>query len=73
MGHFKAWEGPGIAEDILRMRELAAARGIAAGLVATGPEDLKQRRAQGFQMIALGADTTMMIRSIKGLLDATKA
>ncbi len=70
LGHFKAWEGPGVAEDILRMKKLAADQGIASGLVATGLEDLKQRKAQGFQMIALGTDTGMMIRSIKGLLDA---
>jgi 2-keto-3-deoxy-L-rhamnonate aldolase RhmA len=54
------------------MKKLAADRGIASGLVATGPDDLKQRRAQGFQMIGLGTDTTMMIRTIKGLLDAAK-
>lgn len=72
VGHFKAWEGPGVAEDILRMKKIAADRGIASGLVATGPDDLKQRRAQGFQMIALGSDTTMMIRTIKGLLEETK-
>jgi len=71
-GHFKQWEGPGVAEDILRMRKLAADRGISAGLVATSADDLKRRRSQGFQMIALGTDTTMMIRSIKGLLDAAK-
>lgn len=71
-GHFKQWEGPGVAENILRMRKLAADQGIAAGVVATGPDDLKQRRAQGFQMIALGTDTGMMIRSLKGLLDAAK-
>ncbi|MBY0508645.1 MAG: hypothetical protein K2P94_00700 [Rhodospirillaceae bacterium] len=72
VGHFKLWEGPGVAEDILRMKKLAADRSIAAGVVATGPDDLKQRRAQGFEMIALGSDTTMMIRTIKGLLDAAK-
>jgi len=71
-GHFKQWEGPGVAENILRMRKLAADRGISAGLVATSADDLKKRQSQGFQMIALGTDTTMMIRSIKGLLDATK-
>ncbi len=71
-GHFKQWGGPGVAENILRMRKLAADRGISAGLVATSADDLKKRQSQGFQMIALGTDTTMMIRSIKGLLDATK-
>ena len=73
LGHFNMWEGPGVAEDILRMRKLAAESGIASGLVATGPDDLKQRKAQGFHMIALGTDTTMMIRQIKSLLGEATA
>ena len=72
LGHFNVWEGPGVAEDILRMRRLAAERGIASGLVTTSAEDLKRRRDQGFQMIGLGSDTTMMIRQIKSLLESAK-
>lgn len=71
-GHFNQWEGPGVAEDILRMIRLAADRNIDVGVVATGLEDARRRQTQGFRMIALGTDTDMMIRPIKALIDGLK-
>ena len=71
-GHFNQREGPGIAEDILRMNNLAAERGISTGIVATRLEDAQKRKEQGFRLIGLGADVEMMIRQIKGLLGTLK-
>jgi 2-keto-3-deoxy-L-rhamnonate aldolase RhmA len=67
-GHLGAWEAPGIAELILSIREKAAARGIAAGLVSRSIEDAVRRRNQGFRMVGLGADTGLLIRSLMELL-----
>ncbi len=67
-GHFNQWEGLGVAEDILRMRELAAKRGIASGVVAPNSEDAKKRKAQGFHMIGLGTDVDLLIRQTKSLM-----
>jgi 2-keto-3-deoxy-L-rhamnonate aldolase RhmA len=67
-GYLGEWEGPGIAERILAIREAAAARGIAAGVLSRGPEDLLRRRDQGFRMIGLGADTGLLIRSLREAL-----
>jgi len=67
-GHFNQWEGLGVAEDILRMRELAAKRGIAFGVVAPNSEDAKKRKAQGFHMIGLGTDVDLLIRQTKSLM-----
>ena len=63
------WEGPGIAEDVLRMRALAAGRGIASGIIGTSAVDIAMRREQGFGMIALGSDTGLLIRQMRALLD----
>ncbi len=67
-GHLAVWEGPGIAEDILRMKALADQRGIATGVIGTSAEDLARRRAQGFGMIGLGSDVGLMIRQLRELM-----
>ncbi len=68
-GYLGQWEGPGIAEKILDIRAKAAQRGIGAGLMATSIEDGAMRRDQGFNLIGLGADTTMLVRSINQALE----
>jgi 2-keto-3-deoxy-L-rhamnonate aldolase RhmA len=67
-GHRGQLEGPGVAEDIARVVELAKKNGIASGIIARGADDIEQRARQGFRMIALGADTGMISRSIRDQL-----
>ncbi len=69
-GFLGEWEGPGIAERILEVRAKAEAKGIAAGLLARGIEDSKRRRDQGFNMVGLGADMSLLIRALKENLAA---
>jgi 2-keto-3-deoxy-L-rhamnonate aldolase RhmA len=69
-GYVGVWEGPGVAETILAVKEKANARGISAGLMTRSPEETVLRRDQGFRMIALGADMRLMIRSIQESLSA---
>ncbi len=71
-GHFNEWEGPGVAEDILRMTKLSISKGVATGVVATSIEDAQKRKQQGFQMIGLGTDIDMMIRKTSSLLRVLK-
>ncbi|MDQ6631634.1 MAG: aldolase/citrate lyase family protein [Verrucomicrobiota bacterium] len=63
-GHLGEWEGPGMAELILKIRAQAERRGIGAGVMSLDPADACKRRDQGFNLIGLGSDTGMMIRSI---------
>ena len=63
-GHLGEWEGPGMAKMILDIRARAARRGIGSGVMSLDPKDARLRRKQGFNMIGLGSDAGMMIRSI---------
>lgn len=69
-GHLGEWEGPGVAEKILKVRARAAKRGIGSGIMSLDPADASKRRDQGFNLIGLGSDTGMMIRSINSALTA---
>jgi 2-keto-3-deoxy-L-rhamnonate aldolase RhmA/quercetin dioxygenase-like cupin family protein len=62
------WEGPGVAEQILKCKDTIRAAGKNCGVMSTGPEDLMRRREQGFRMIGLGSDTGLLLRSLKGML-----
>jgi len=64
------WEGPGVAEQILRLKDTIRAAGKHCGLIATGIENIHERQAQGFRGIGLGTDAGMLLRSLKGSLAA---
>ncbi len=69
-GYLGDWEGPGVAEHILDVRARAEAKGVAAGVMARSVEDSIQRRDQGFRMVGLGADMTLLIRAMRENLAA---
>jgi 2-keto-3-deoxy-L-rhamnonate aldolase RhmA len=62
-GHLGEWEGPGVAERLLALKDRIRARGVACGVMATSVEDALARKRQGFQMIGIGSDTGLLIRS----------
>ena len=64
------WEGPGVAEQILRLKDTIRAAGKHCGLIATGIENVHERQAQGFRGIGLGTDAGLLLRSLKGSLAA---
>ncbi len=68
LGSLGAWEGPGVGERILSIKNAAAVRGIASGIVGTSTEDAAARRDQGFGLIALGSDVGLLIRQVRGAL-----
>jgi 2-keto-3-deoxy-L-rhamnonate aldolase RhmA len=63
-GYLGEWESPGIAELILNIRHKAKQRNISSGIMTMNAEDAVNRQAQGFDMIGLGSDGGLMIRSM---------
>lgn len=64
------WEGPGVAEQILAMKDRIRAAGRHCGVIATGDVNLSERIEQGFRMLAIGLDGGLLIRSLKVSLSA---
>lgn len=67
-GHRGQWEGPGVAEQILQMRETLGRAKKHCGLLATSHDDLLKRREQGFRLLGLGSDAGLLIRALRGAL-----
>jgi 2-dehydro-3-deoxyglucarate aldolase/4-hydroxy-2-oxoheptanedioate aldolase len=64
------WEGPGVAEELLRIKDKLRASGKHCGIMATTDQNLIERRSQGFRMLGLGSDTGLLLRSIHSALGA---
>jgi len=64
------WEGPGVAEQILDLKDTIRSAGKHCGVLTTGNDDLQKRIKQGFRMPGLGADTGLLIRSLHESLQA---
>jgi len=62
------WEGPGVAEQLLEMKDAIRAAGKHCGVVATSDDNVRQRLEQGFRAVALGMDAGLMLRSLKASL-----
>ncbi len=69
-GYPGQWEGPGVAAELLALKDMVRRAGKRCGVITTGPGDLAARRRQGFQMLGLGLDAGLLIRS---LLDSLAA
>lgn len=73
LGHLGEWEGAGVGDRILAIKDAAAARRIAAGIVGTSFDDVRHRRDQGFLMIGLGSDVGLLIREARGMLEGLRS
>lgn len=62
------WQGPGVAEQLLAIKDAIRAAGKHVGVATTGEADLIERRSQGFQMLGLGSDCGLLLRSLRGTL-----
>lgn len=67
-GYLGEWEGPGVADRLLALKDAAKARGVPCGVMATDLENALLRQRQGFQMIGIGSDTGLLIRSAREAL-----
>ena len=59
------WEGPGVAEQILEIKDTIIEHGKHCGLLATSEEVLQKRRQQGFKMLGIAVDTGLIISGLK--------
>ena len=64
------WEGPGVARQILELKDTIRRAGKHCGVVATGTANLAERFEQGFRMLALGLDGGLLLRSLHESLAA---
>ncbi len=62
------WEGPGVAEQILAMKDTLRRAGKYCGVLASSLEDIQRRLGQGFQMIGLGMDAGFLLRGLRSAL-----
>jgi 2-keto-3-deoxy-L-rhamnonate aldolase RhmA/quercetin dioxygenase-like cupin family protein len=69
-GYRGQWEGPGVAEQILALKDVLRQAGKHCGLLATNAEDLERRRGQGFRLLGLGTDAGLLVRSLRSMLAA---
>src|SRR4029077_9938810 len=69
-GYPGQWEGPGVAERLLAIKDTIRRHGKHCGVVATSNENLIERREQGFSMLAVGLDGGLLLRSLSGALSA---
>ncbi len=69
-GYRGQWEGPGVAEQLLAIKDAIRAAGKHCGVIATSNENLLDRSRQGFRMLGLGMDTGLLLRSLHGVLAA---
>ncbi len=64
------WEGPGVAQQILSLKDTIRAAGKHCGLLTTSADNIRERRGQGFRMIGLGTDTGLFLRALHDVLKA---
>ncbi|MEO6436068.1 MAG: aldolase/citrate lyase family protein, partial [Tepidisphaeraceae bacterium] len=62
------WEGPGVAEQILNIKDAILAAGKQCCVIATGDANLAERRTQGFRMLGVGLDGGLLLRGLRSTL-----
>ncbi len=67
-GYRGHWEGPGVAEQLLAIKDAVRGAGKHIGVIATSNENLQERLRQGFRIMALGTDSGMLLRSLHNAL-----
>ena len=67
-GYRGQWEGPGVAGQLLAIKDKILAAGKHVGIIATSNENLQERIQQGFRMVCVGIDSGLLLRSLHGAL-----
>jgi 2-keto-3-deoxy-L-rhamnonate aldolase RhmA len=62
------WEGPGVAKELLAIKDAVRACGKHCGVVATSHENLLERRSQGFRILGLGIDSGFFLCGLHAAL-----
>ena len=69
-GYRGQWEGPGVAQEILQIKDAVRRAGKHCGIMSTSVQNLGERRTQGFSMLSLGIDGGLLLRSLHDALTA---
>lgn len=71
-GSLGEWEGPGVAAQLLDIKNRIRACGLPCGILCRDTNELVQRRDQGFQLLGLNSDTGLLIRGLQKNLEALR-
>lgn len=69
-GHAGQWEGPGVAAQLLAIKDKIRSHGKHCGVLSTSHDDLQRRREQGFRFLGLGSDAGLLLKGILGGLES---
>ena len=69
-GFLGEWEGPGVAERLVEIKDRIRSKNVPCGIMATDVGNALERQRQGFQMVGIGSDTGLLIRSTLETLKA---
>jgi 2-keto-3-deoxy-L-rhamnonate aldolase RhmA len=64
------WEVPGVAAELIRIKDQVRAKSFPCGVAITDPANGRARVEQGFQMIGLGVDCSILIKTLAEMLTA---
>jgi 2-keto-3-deoxy-L-rhamnonate aldolase RhmA/quercetin dioxygenase-like cupin family protein len=64
------WQGPGVAEQLLGIKDQIVAAGKQCGVMAKSDADLVERQAQGIRILGLGSDCGLLLRGLHASLKA---
>jgi 2-keto-3-deoxy-L-rhamnonate aldolase RhmA/quercetin dioxygenase-like cupin family protein len=67
-GYPGQWEGPGVAERLLAVKDCVRRHGKHCGVLARHHDDLTLRHNQGFRFLGLGLDSALFLRGLRGAL-----
>lgn len=70
MGRFGALEDPEVRAAFAHVVEVAGAAGKAAGILVPAPERVEAARADGFRMIGVGSDSTLLLQAARRAAEA---
>jgi 2-keto-3-deoxy-L-rhamnonate aldolase RhmA/quercetin dioxygenase-like cupin family protein len=62
------WQGPGVAEQLLAVKDCMRRHGKHCGVLARSNDDLTERREQGFTFLGVGLDSGLLLRGLRGAL-----
>jgi 2-keto-3-deoxy-L-rhamnonate aldolase RhmA len=71
-GYLGQWMGPGIEAELLAIKDKIRSRGVPCGIMGTDVANAVLRQKQGFQLIGVGSDAGMMIRSSREAMQALR-
>lgn len=70
-GYAGQWEGPGVASELLSIKDTIRRHGKQCGVLGTSHENLRERHDQGFRFLGLGMDAGLLIRALTESLQST--